>query len=151
MFTTVRYFIKTGIIFLITGLLTGLHMSLARYIFKKGYGPELLSAHTHIILVGFVMMMIMGVALWFFPRPEKTDTKYNPDLLRLSYWVMAIATSVRFISQVTAAYSEVLFIGYIIAAASLFQLIAMGFYFYSVWGRIRPVGSQIREARGEKF
>jgi heme/copper-type cytochrome/quinol oxidase subunit 1 len=151
MFTTVRYFIKTGIIFLITGLLTGLHMTLTKYVFKKGFGPELLSAHTHIILIGFVLMMIMGVALWFFPRAEKTDTRYNPDMLRVAYWTMTIATAARFISQIIAAYVEVSFVGYIIAAASVFQLVALGFFFYSIWGRIRPVGSHIREAMGEKF
>ena len=71
MFTTVRYFIKTSIIFLVTGLLTGLYMSVSQSLFEKGYSAELVSAHTHIILLGSVMMMIMGVALWFFPRPER--------------------------------------------------------------------------------
>lgn len=71
MFTTVRYFIKTSIAFLALGILTGLHMSFSKYISQAAYTQELISAHTHVILVGSVMMMIMGVALWFFPRPEK--------------------------------------------------------------------------------
>ena len=41
-------------------------------------GPYAVSAHTHAILVGFVMMMILGVALWLFPRPSKEDTRYTP-------------------------------------------------------------------------
>src|ERR1035437_6511249 len=84
MFSTVRYFIKTSIIFLITGLLTGLYMSVSQNLFGKSYSMELVSAHTHIILFGTVMMMIMGVALWFFPRPEKEDTKYKPGLILVS-------------------------------------------------------------------
>jgi hypothetical protein len=74
MFSTARYFIKTSVVFLIIGLLTGLYMMLETDIFDEGYGAELISAHTHVILVGSVIMMIMGVALWLFPRPEKTDT-----------------------------------------------------------------------------
>jgi len=81
MFSTVRYFIKTSVIFLMIGIITGLYMALAKYVFKSGYTQELISAHTHLILVGSVMMMIMGVALWFFPRAEKDDRKYNPDLI----------------------------------------------------------------------
>ncbi|MCB0747686.1 MAG: hypothetical protein KDC90_09510, partial [Ignavibacteriae bacterium] len=61
MFTTVRYFIKTSIAFLVLGILTGLYMSYTKYITKTGYSIEILTAHTHIILVGSVMMMIMGV------------------------------------------------------------------------------------------
>ena len=71
MFTTVRYFVKTSLAFLVVGILTGLQMSFAKYIYQAGYTQELISAHTHVILVGSVMMMIMGVALWFFPEQKK--------------------------------------------------------------------------------
>jgi heme/copper-type cytochrome/quinol oxidase subunit 1 len=78
MFSTVRYFIKTSIIFLMVGILTGLYMVAARSYSNEWPHPDLVSAHTHIILVGSVMMMIMGVALWFFPRAEKNDKLYKP-------------------------------------------------------------------------
>lgn len=126
-------------------------MSLAKYVFKIGYGQELISAHTHLILVGSVMMMIMGVALWFFPRAEKDDKKYNPDLILATYWIMTIGTSLRFIFQVTANFVYAEWIHYSIAFSSILQVIAMILFFYSMWGRIRPVGSHIREAIGEKF
>ena len=71
MFTTVRYFIKTSLAFLVLGIITGLYMSFAKYIYQSGYTQELISAHTHLILVGSVMMMIMGVALWFFSASRK--------------------------------------------------------------------------------
>lgn len=151
MFSTVRYFIKTSVIFLITGILTGLYMSVSKYIFKIGYSQELISAHTHLILIGSVMMMIMGVALWFFPRADKDDKKYNPDLILTSYWVMTIGTSSRFIFQVSANFFLSDLIQYLIAISSALQVIAMILFFYSMWGRIRPVGSHIREAKGEKF
>lgn len=151
MFSTVRYFIKTSVIFLITGILTGLYMSVLKYVFKSGYSQELISAHTHLILVGSVMMMIMGVALWFFPRADKDDKKYNPDLILIAYWVMTIGTSLRFIFQVAANFLVSDLIQYLIAISSALQVVAMILFFYSMWGRIRPVGSHIREAKGEKF
>jgi len=151
MFSTVRYFIKTSVIFLITGVLTGLYMSVSKYIFKIGYSQELISAHTHLILVGSVMMMIMGVALWFFPRADKDDKKYNPDLILASYWVMTIGTSLRFILQVATNFFLSDFIQYLIAISSALQVISIILFFFSIWGRIRPVGSHIREAKGEKF
>ncbi len=141
MFSTVRYFIKTSVIFLVIVILTGFYMSLAKYVFKISYGQELISAHTHLILVGSVMMMIMGVALWFFPRAEKDDKKYNPDLILATYWIMTIGTSLRFIFQVMANFVYAVWIHYSIAISSILQVIAMILFFYSMWGRIRPVGS----------
>ena len=151
MFSTVRYFIKTAIGFLILGLLTGLAMMASKYLFDSGYPYNIISAHTHVILIGFVMMMIMGVAIWFFPRAEKDDKKYNPDLILIVYWVMTTSTLARFICELVNGYLNSPVFGIIIFIASLGQVLAFILFFYSIWGRIRPVGSHIREAKGEKF
>jgi cbb3-type cytochrome oxidase subunit 1 len=151
MFSTVRYFIKTSIIFLITGILTGLYMSLNKHLFYNGVLPELISAHTHIILAGSVMMMIMGVALWFFPRAEKNDKKYNPGLILFTYWVMTTSTALRFVFQIIKAFTFIKFVDTGISIFSIFQVIAILLFFYAIWGRIRAVGSQYREAKGERF
>ena len=151
MFSTVRYFVKTSVAFLLVGILSGLYMSAAKNIFHMPFGQELISAHAHIILVGSVMMMIMGVALWFFPRAEKDDKKYNPDLILITYWLMTISTASRFISQTAAGFVFIDWINIMITITSTLQVIAIILFFYSMWGRIRPVGSLYREAKGEKF
>ncbi len=151
MFSTVRYFIKTSVIFLIIGILTGLYMSFAKSIFNISYEPELLSAHTHIILVGSVMMMIMGVALWFFPRAEKNDKRYNPDLILATYWIMVLSTALRYVFEVVASFLFASWLNIAVSIASFFQVVGIIIFFYSIWGRIRSVGSHLREAKGEKF
>lgn len=151
MFSTVRYFIKTSIVFLIVGMLTGLHIMLSQSVFHIGYGYSLVSAHTHIILVGSVMMMIMGVALWFFPRPDKEDKRYNPDLIRATYYTMTASTAVRFLVECVMAYASYSVLTYLDLLSGFGQIVAMVLFFYSIWGRIRPIGSAIREAKGEKF
>ena len=151
MFSTVRYFIKTSIAFLVLGIITGLYMSYSKYFFNSGNTQELISAHVHVILVGSVMMMIMGVALWFFPRAEKEDKKYNPDLILVTYWLMTASTLLRFVFQIVAGFIFIKWLNDLIAITSTFQVIAILLFFYSMWGRIRPVGSHLREAKGEKF
>lgn len=151
MFTTVRYFIKTSIVFLLVGVISGIVMSAASSLWHIGIPQEIVSAHTHIILVGSVMMMIMGVALWFFPRPEKEDTRYNPDRILSIFWLMAISTGGRFMLQVLDAFVDQPMLRVLATLAAVAQGVGMLLYFYSVWGRIRAVGSQYREAKGEKF
>ncbi|MCK7528065.1 MAG: cbb3-type cytochrome c oxidase subunit I [Ignavibacteriales bacterium] len=104
MFTTVRYFVKTSLVFLVIGILTGFTYVIQQIYLSKRLYTGINSAHTHIILVGSVMMMIMGVAFWFFPRAEKDDKKYNPDLILVTYWMMTISTAMRFIMQIIGAY-----------------------------------------------
>ena len=151
MFTTVRYFIKTSITFLLTGILTGLYMIISRNVFQTGYTYNMISAHTHILLVGFMLMMIMGVALWFFPRAEKEDKKYNPTLIWITYWMITFGTAFRFLFELLSSFVPLDFLSIFIAFSATMQVAAIILYFYSMWGRIRSVGSHIREAKGEKF
>ena len=152
MFSTVRYFIKTSIIFLIIGVLSGLYLLIEKNYFDAWPHPDFVSAHTHIILVGSVMMMIMGVALWFFPRAEKDDKFYKPDVILFDYFLMTISTFTRFTFQVISSFSTPNgVIRLIITIASIAQVVGILIFFISMWGRIRSVGSHLREAKGEKF
>ena len=81
MYSLVRRFIKTAIVFLGVGLTIGLWIMVRREIYGRFPGPYEVSAHTHAILVGFVMMMILGVALWLFPCPQHDDVPYQPASL----------------------------------------------------------------------
>ena len=76
----VRRYLKTAIAFLGVGLALGVWMLVRREAWGIWPTPYLTSAHTHAILVGFVMMMILGVALWMFPRPARDDTRFRPAL-----------------------------------------------------------------------
>jgi len=152
MFSTVRYFVKTSIIFLLIGIVTGLYLLIARNYFDSWPHPDLVSAHTHLILVGSVMMMIMGVALWFFPRAEKDDKLYKPDIILAAYFIITISTLIRFFSQVISAFvltNELL--KFLLTISAIGQVLGIIIFFISMWGRIRSVGSHIREAKGEKF
>ena len=40
---------------------------------------------------------------------------------------------------------------WIVVIAGLSQIAGIGVFFHTMWSRIRPVGSQVREARGERF
>jgi heme/copper-type cytochrome/quinol oxidase subunit 1 len=126
-------------------------MSISKYLLFKGVSPDLITAHTHLILVGSVMMMIMGVALWFFPKPEKDDKRYKPVLILFTYYLITAATALRFVFQVLESFFFIKWFSYLITVTSTLQVFAFLLFFYSMWGRIRSVGSHLREAKGEKF
>ena len=99
MHSLVRRFLKTGIAFLALGLALGVWMMADREVRQRVPSPYLVSAHTHAILVGFVMMMILGVALWLFPRPAKEDTRYSPQTANVAYWLLAIGSASRVVGE----------------------------------------------------
>src|SRR5665811_1946011 len=95
MHSLVRRFIKTAIAFLAVGLGLGGWMMARRELWETYPNSYQISAHTHAIFVGFVMMMILGVALWLFPRPQAGDSRYSPRLIETSYWMLLVGTVCR--------------------------------------------------------
>ena len=151
MYTLVRRFIKTGIAFLVAGLFLGGHMLVERELGGRWPDPYLVSAHAHAVLVGFVMFLILGVALWLFPRPAKDDTRYTPERAEAAYWILLASTLGRFVAEASRAWSDADWLGWVVVVGGLGQILGLILYFWTMWGRIRPVGSHLREARGEKF
>jgi cbb3-type cytochrome oxidase subunit 1 len=151
MHTLVRRFLKTGIVFLGAGLLLGAWMLVRRELWGIYPSTYLMSAHTHAILVGFVMMMILGVALWMFPRPAKDDTRYRPELAGAAYWLMTAGTALRLAGEVARSGTDDVILRLIVMAGGLAQVAGIGLFFTTMWTRIRPSGSALREERGERF
>ncbi|HSG47471.1 MAG TPA: hypothetical protein VLA43_06665 [Longimicrobiales bacterium] len=151
MYTLVRRFIKTGIAFLFTGLALGAWILVRREIQGVWPDPYLVSAHAHAVLVGFVMFLILGVALWLFPRAPKEDTRYRPERAAAAYWILLASTAGRFVAEAARAWADAPWLGWVVVLGGLGQVLGLGVYFWTMWPRIRPVGSHLREAKGERF
>ena len=151
MTSLVRRFLKTAIAFLLAGLAIGFWMMLRRELANQLASPFVLSAHTHAILVGFVMMMILGVAQWMFPRPARDDVRYDPRLAELSYWLLATGTVMRVIGELMRAGSDAMWLRIAVLVAGGMQVAGLVTFFANMWTRIRGTGSVAREASGERF
>lgn len=150
-YTLVRRFIKTGIAFLAAGLALGVCILVRRELYGQAPHPYLVSAHAHALLSGFVLYLILGVALWLFPRAAKDDTRYRPARISAAYWLLTAATATRVALEASRAWTSAPWQGWAIVAGGAGQALAVGLYFWTMWGRIRPVGSHLREAAGERF
>ena len=146
-----RRYLKTGIAFLALGLGLGAWMMVEREMLQRFPSRYLVSAHTHAILVGFVMMMILGVALWLFPRPAKEDTRYSPRAAEGAFWRVGGGTALRVVGELARSQVDAAWLRLATLAAGLIQVAGLLMFFFTMWSRIRPVGSQAREAQGERF
>jgi hypothetical protein len=151
MHALVRRFIKTGIGFLFAGIAMGAWMLVRREAWGRWPHPYLVSAHAHAVLGGFVMFLILGVALWLFPRPEREDPRYSPARAEAAYWILTLSTAARVIGEAARAGGVPDWVRWVVLAGGLGQVAGLSVYFWTMWSRIRPVGSHLREARGERF
>ncbi len=151
MHSLVRRYIKTAIGFLAAGLAIGGWLIVRRDLLRHPPTEYEVSAHTHAIFVGFIMMMILGVALWLFPRPGKTDTRYRPALAELAYWLLTIGTGGRVLGELLRNSIDAAWLRWTVVLCGIAQIAGIAVFFYTMWSRIRGVGSQARESQGERF
>lgn len=133
----IRRYIKTSFAFLLAGLALGGYLVVAQ--FMAGVYPSrlLVTAHVHLLLVGFMLMIVMGVATWMFPRPARDDRRYRPELAEVVYWVMAVSTAVRAAAEILTAVDSAGALRPLIAAGGLGQLAGAALFVINMWWRVR--------------
>jgi cbb3-type cytochrome oxidase subunit 1 len=133
----VRRYIKTSFVFLALGLLLGGWIVVAEFV-AGDYPPRILiTAHVHLLLVGFMLMIVMGVATWMFPRPARDDVRYRPGLAEAVYWVMTAATAVRAAAEVASGVAGTPALRVVVAAGGLGQLAGALLFVINMWARVR--------------
>src|SRR5690349_21849537 len=133
MHSLVRRYLKTAIAFLMIGLALGIWMMAERELRLRMSATHVVSAHTHAILVGFVMMMILGVALWLFPRPAREDTRYSPRAAEAAYWLITLGTVLRIAGELARPYSAALWLRAVVFTAGLLQVAGLAVFFHTMW------------------
>jgi cbb3-type cytochrome oxidase subunit 1 len=132
----VRRYVKTSFVFLLVGLAVGAYVTVQVNIMGRGVPWPLITAHVHLLLVGFVLMLIFGVATWMFPRPARDDVRYRPGLAETIYWLLTVSTAVRTTGEVIAAVAGSR--GSVLAAVGGLGQVAAGVLFVvNMWVRVR--------------
>lgn len=137
----VRRYLKTAIGFLAVGLSVGFTLLVRRELFGIWPAPYAVTAHVHAVLVGFVLMMIFGVALWMFPRAARDDTRYDQRIAAAAYWLLAGGTAGRLVTELLRLEYDGLVLRWVVVASALAQVAGAGTFFWTMWSRIRQVGA----------
>ena len=133
----VRRYIKTSFVFLMVGLLLGTYILVSEFLVAR-YPPRLfITAHAHLLLVGFMLMMVMGVATWMFPRPARDDARYRPELAEVVYWLMTLATALRAAAELLQGVAGAPALRWMIALGGFGQLVGAALFALNMWWRVR--------------
>jgi heme/copper-type cytochrome/quinol oxidase subunit 1 len=135
----VRLYVKTSFAFLLLGLILGSYITVEVNLLGRAVAWPLITAHVHLVLVGFMLMLVFGVATWMFPRPARDGGRYRPGLAWLVYWLLTASTLVRVLGELAATAAGAR--GSTLAAlGGLGQLAAAIVFVANMWTRVRMPG-----------
>jgi hypothetical protein len=133
----VRRYIKTSFVFLILGLAFGAYATVRINLLGQAVAWPVIVAHGHLVLVGFMLMLVFGVATWMFPRPGRQDSRYRPAMSEVVYWVLTGSTVARTVGELGMAAAGMRGGSLLAVVGGLGQLLGACLFVLNMWTRVR--------------
>lgn len=132
-----RWFIKTGMIYFVIGLLMGAIL-LAQPVMGWSSNVQVLRpVYLHFLFIGWVTQIIMGVGYWMFPKYSKEKPRGNEKLGWVVFVLLNLGLILRAISEPAMVLAPQLGFGWVLALASMCLLLAGWGFIANTWGRIK--------------
>lgn len=130
-----RWFIKAGILYFAAGVL----LSFLAEIPALGAGPLLMPVYWHMLVMGWLTQLIMGVSIWMFPRKHRDKKKRESVLSWMAFWLLNSGLILRFISEPFLPIVQGNFaVTTLILTSVALQIFAILAYVAEIWPRLQP-------------
>jgi hypothetical protein len=126
----VRWFLKTALVYFAAALLLNIWLSLART------GP-LRPVFLHLLMVGWISQLIMGVAIWMFPKYSQSHPRGREGLNWAVYGLLNAGLLLRAASEPMLAAQPTLAWQYLIVLSALLQWLAGMLFAGMAWPRVK--------------
>jgi len=128
-------FIRASVIYLLVGLTIGLTMAIPggySWMANVAMGQPSI-AHAHSNLIGFMLMMVMGVAYHIFPRFVGNPIKY-PWTTWANFWFCQVGTSGMILGFLVRGL-----VPWLVPVAAVIQTVGVLFFIFNMLQVVRPV------------
>ncbi|MEQ8525897.1 hypothetical protein [Gracilimonas sp.] len=126
-----RLFLKTGMVYFLGALLVGVILQVD----SLGI-PNLVPTFWHMLMVGWITQIIMGVSLWMFPGRIKEESFQNQKWAWLTYAFLNLGLILRFISEPMIILSEGYHWKILLVISAILQFGAVLCYVTEIWPRV---------------
>ena len=135
--TLTRYFIKAALVYLVAALLIGA-LVLLQPVLKL---PAVLAAFSpvyfHLLMVGWVTQLIMGVAYWMFPKQSRERPRGAEWIGWAVFMLLNAGLLLRLVSEPLQVIRPDWNVGALLAVSAVAQLAAGWAFVANTWTRVK--------------
>ncbi len=130
-----RLFIRTALAYFAAALVVGV-------LTVAGPGLPVAAAglrpvYFHLLMVGWVTQLIVGVALWMFPKHSRERPRGSDVLSWATYIPLNVGLLLRAVAEPLTATRRGNGWGWLLAASALMQMLAGWAFVANVWARVK--------------
>ena len=136
-----RLFLKTGLLYFMGALLVGIMLQV------NNLGiPNLIPIFWHMLMLGWITQIIIGVSLWMFPGRIKEESFYNQKWAWLTYILLNTGLILRIVAEPLFTLSGTSVWKIILTISAILQFVAILSYVIEIWPRVLSI-KQRRERK----
>ena len=139
-----RTFIKAGMVYFVLSLAAGVALEIESLSF-----PALMPLFWHMLMVGWITQIIMGVSVWMYPGRNREEGFWEQKWNWLTFIFLNCGLALRIIAEPALVYSVADIWKVLLVVSALLQVVAGITYLTEIWPRILSKKQQ-RKRRKKK-
>ncbi len=132
-----RWHIKSAFVYLAAAMLLGIGLALGAVVQIPVWLAYLSPSFFHLIMVGWVTQMIMGVIFWMFPIVTRARPRGNENLAWAVYIFLNGGLILRVLCEPLNAMNPQDIWGWGLVVSALLQWVAAVLFVYNSWPRVK--------------
>jgi hypothetical protein len=137
-----RTFVKAAFVYFVAAFLLGALMMLDQWLGLGRWLRAVSLSQLHLLVVGWMSQLAIGVAYWIFPRFRREDAT-EPRGSKLLGWAVFLCLNagllLRFLFEPFALMRPAPWLAALVAVSGVLQALAAVGFGWLVWGRVRPM------------
>lgn len=137
-----RYFVKAAFVYLLAAFLLTALMALNEWLGFSRWLRAVYLSQLHLLVVGWITQLAIGVAYWIFPRFFKDDNPLPRGSDKLTWAVLILLNAglvLRFVAEPPYLMGGPKWLAALLALAGILQALAVLGFGWLIWGRVRPM------------
>jgi hypothetical protein len=137
-----RTFVRASFVYLLAALVLGALMMLDRWLSFSRWLKAVYLSQLHLLVVGWITQLAIGVAYWIFPRflKEQNPRRRGSDTLTIAVLICLNAgLLLRFFAEPFYLMGPRPWLAALMALSGVLQALAALGFGWLIWGRIRAM------------
>lgn len=134
-----RWYIKTALIYLVLAFAAGLLLASPNIFGNVIPSSGLFPVYIHMLVEGWLTMLIIGVAFWMFPKYSRERPRGSERLGWASYILLNAGLLLRIVSEPASSMADApgSLWGILLVIAAFLQLTGGMAFVVNTWGRVK--------------
>lgn len=129
-----RWYLKAGLVYFVLALVAGVLFEARAVVDLPRWTATLRPVYIHLLVVGWITQIIIGVGYWMFPKFTKENPRGSEALAWATWVLINVGLFLRLIAEPQTFEAD---LGWMLALSAVLQTLGGWLFVVNTWARIK--------------